>query len=65
MTGTPTAERLLQAFAGVSLSIIQHPAGEEILRRITPLSGVQEAILHRLGLSTHLYRQLEIQNMKS
>jgi hypothetical protein len=65
MTGTPTAERLLQAFAGVSLTIIQYPAGEEILRRITPLSGVQEAILHRLGLGTHLYRQLEIQNMGS
>jgi len=65
MTGTPTAERLLQAFAGVSLTIIQYPAGEEILRRITPLSGVQEAILHRLGLGTNLYRQLEIQNMGS
>jgi transposase len=65
MTGTPTAERLLQAFAGVSLTIIQYAAGEEILRRITPLSGVQEAILQRLGLGTHLYRQLEIQNMGS
>src|SRR5215475_8411751 len=65
MTGTPTAERLLQAFAGVSLTIIQYPAGEEILRRITPLSRVQEAILHRLGLGTNLYRQLEIQNMGS
>jgi transposase len=64
-TGTPTAERLLQAFAGVSLTIIQSAAGEEILRRMTPLSGVQEAILHRLGLGTHLYRQLEIQNMGS
>jgi transposase len=65
MTGTPTAERLLQAFAGVSLTIIQYAAGEAILRRITPLSGVQEAILHRLGLGTNLYRQLEIQNMGS
>ena len=65
MTDTPTAERLLQAFAGVSLTIIQYAAGEEILRRITPLSGVQEAILQRLGLGTHLYRQLEIQNMRS
>ena len=42
MTDTPTAERLLHAFAGVSLTIIQYAAGEEILRRITPLSGVQE-----------------------
>jgi transposase len=65
MTDAPTAERLLQAFTGVSLTIIQYAAGEEILRRITPLSGVQEAILQRLGLGTNLYRQLEMQNMGS
>jgi transposase len=65
MTATPTAERLLHAFAGVSLTIIQYAAGEEILRRMTPLSGVQEAILQRLGLGTNLYRQIEIQNMRS
>ena len=35
-TGTPTAERLLHAFAGVSLTIIQSATGEEILRRMTP-----------------------------
>lgn len=44
---------------------IQHAAGEEILRRLTPLSRAQEAILQRLGLGTNLYRQLEIQNMES
>jgi len=65
MTDTPTAERLLQAFVGVSLTIIQYAAGEEILRRVTPLSGVQEAILQGLGLGTHLSLQLEIQNMGS
>jgi transposase len=64
-TDRPTAERLLHAFAGVSLTIIEHATGEEILRRITPLSGVQEAILQRLGLSTNLYWQLEIQHMGS
>jgi len=37
--------------------------GEEILRRLTPLSGVQEDILQRLGLGTSLYGQLEIQEM--
>jgi transposase len=57
-TDTPTAERLLPAFSGVSLTIIQSAAGEDILRRIPPLAGVQEALLHRLGLGTHLYRQL-------
>src|SRR6058998_2005691 len=61
MTDTPTAERVLKAFADVSLTIIQHTAGEDILRRLTPLSGLQEAILQRLGLGTLLYRQLEIQ----
>lgn len=64
-TGTPTAERLLHAFAGVSLTIIQSATGEEILRWMTPLSGGQESILQRLGLGTHLYRQLAIQNMGS
>jgi len=64
-TDTPTVERLLHAFVGVSLPLIPSAAGEEILRRMTPLSGVQEALLHRLGLGTHLYRQLAMQNMGS
>jgi len=63
-TDTPTAERILKAFAEVSLTIIKHAAGEDRLRRLTPLSGVQEAILQRLGLGTNLYRQLEIQNLR-
>jgi hypothetical protein len=64
-TGTPTVERLRHAFVGVSLTIIPSAAGEEILRRLTPLSGVQEVILPRLGLGTHLYRQLTIQKRGS
>jgi len=60
-TDKPTAERILKAFSDVSLTIIKHATGEEILRRLTPLSGVQEDILQRLGLGTALYRQLEIQ----
>jgi transposase len=63
MTDKPTAERLLKAFSDVSLTIIKHTAGEEILRRLTPLSRLQEEILQRLGLSTALYRQLEIQEI--
>ena len=60
MTDKPTAERILKAFSGVSLTIIKTAAGEDILRRLTPLSGVQEAILQRLELGTNLYRQLEM-----
>jgi len=49
MTNKPTAERLLQAFARLSLTIIQNAAGEAILRRLTPLSGLQHDILQWLG----------------
>ena len=59
----PTAERILKAFADVSLTIIKSAAGEEILRRLTPLSGLQKDILQRLGLDTALYGQLEIQTI--
>jgi transposase len=63
MTDTPTAERILQAFVDVALTIIKNAAGEDILRRLTPRSAVQEDILQRLGLGAALYRQLEIQEM--
>jgi transposase len=62
MTNTPTAERILQAFPAVSLTILQTATGEEIRRWLTPLSALQQAILYRLGLAPSLYRQLEIQN---
>ena len=63
MTDKPTAERILKAFADVSLTILKNAAGEEILRRLTPLSGLQKDILQRLGLGATLYAQLEIQAM--
>jgi hypothetical protein len=60
MTDTPTAERLLNALADVSLPIIKTAAGEDILQRLTPLSELQQDILPRLGLGPSLYQQLEI-----
>jgi hypothetical protein len=54
MTDTPTAERILKAFSDISLTIIKTAAGEDILRRLTPLSGLQEEILQRLGLGATL-----------
>ena len=62
-TDKPTAERILKAFSDVSLTLITHAAGEDILRRLTPWSGLQEDILQRLGLGASLYGQLEIQEM--
>src|ERR1051325_11492401 len=61
MTDKPTAERILKAFSDISLTIIKTAAGEDILRRLTPLSGLHEDILQRLGFGATLYRQLEIQ----
>jgi hypothetical protein len=63
MTDKPTSERLLKAFSDVSLTIIKNAAGEEILRQLTPLSGLQEDILQRLGLGAALYGQLKIQEI--
>src|SRR5256885_7618489 len=63
MTDQPTAERMLKAFADISLTIIKTAAGEDVLRRLTSLSRLQEDILQRLGLGTTLYAQLEIQAM--
>jgi transposase len=63
MTDKPTVERILKAFSAVSLTIVKHAAGEEIMRRLTPLSGLQEDILQRQGLGTSLYGQLEIQEI--
>jgi transposase len=48
-TNKPTAERILRACADMSLTIIKNATGEVILRRLTPLSGLQEDILQRLG----------------
>ncbi len=63
-TDTPTAERLLQAFSDVSLTLFKPAAGEDILQRLTPLSAVQQDILQPLGLGVSLYQQLAMQNMR-
>ncbi len=63
MPDKPTAARILHAFADVSLPIIKHAAGEDILRRLTPLSGLQEDSLQRRGFGAALYGQLAIQAM--
>ena len=59
-TATPTAARILKAFAGVSLTVITQAWGAELMRQLTALSKVQEEILRRLGLGTALYERLEI-----
>ena len=57
-TARPTTERLLRAFKGVTLTVIQGKEPE--IRHLSPLSALQEEILKRLDLKVELYRNLEI-----
>ena len=64
MTDQPTAERLRKAFADVSLPRRKQATGEDIGRRLPPLSAFQEDSRPRLGVGTSLYRQLEMHKMR-
>jgi transposase len=55
-TTRPTAERLLEAFKGVTLTIIH--LGGQVHRHLTPLSNLQQRILALLGLSMDIYTEL-------
>jgi transposase len=55
-TDQPTANRLLQAFSNITLTIIQFP--DHTVRHITPLSPLQERILSLLDLSPDIYYSL-------
>jgi transposase len=55
-TDQPTTERLLKAFSGINLTIIQFP--DRVVHHVTPLSPLQERILTLLGLSPDIYRAL-------
>lgn len=52
-TDRPTTERLLKAFRGITLTVVQLP--EQTIRHITPLSELQKRILILLGLSPSIY----------
>jgi len=55
-TDRPTAERLLEAFEGITLTIIE--GQPQTLRHLTVLSPLQQRILEILGFSSALYTRL-------
>ena len=55
-TNQPTAERLLEAFGEVTLTIVRTP--EFIQRHVTQLSSLQQEILTLLGFTPVIYLQL-------
>lgn len=55
-TARPTAERLLEAFEGITLTIIEGP--QQTDRHVTILSPLQRRILEIWGFSSALYTRL-------
>jgi transposase len=55
-TARPTTERLLQAFKGITLTVVRLPG--RTIRHVTPLSDLQERILTLLGLPCSIYKTL-------
>ena len=56
-TARPTAERFLEAFQDVTLTVIELP--QQTMRYVTPLSPIQLRILEILGFSAEVYRRSE------
>jgi transposase len=55
-TARPTAERILEAFKDLTLTLISEP--HRSLRHLTPLSGLQQRILCLLDFSPDIYTRL-------
>jgi transposase len=55
-TATPTTERLLRAFAHITLTVLHFP--DQVIRHLTPLTALQVDILTLLDLSPDIYRSL-------
>ena len=55
-TTRPTAERLLEAFGNLTLTIVQLPG--QVIRHLTPLSALQQQLLALLDLDEDVYRRL-------
>jgi transposase len=62
-TARPTAERLLAAFRGVTLSVVHLP--DQLHRYLTPLSDVQQRILALLELPADTYSRLAMPSENS
>jgi transposase len=61
-TARPTAERILEAFEHITLTVIREPP--RTLRHITPLSALQRRILDLLDFSPDIYTRLHVESSK-
>jgi transposase len=61
-TARPTAERLLEAFEEITLTVIRDP--QQTRRHLTPLSPLQQRILELLDFQAAIYTQLCSESLK-
>jgi transposase len=61
-TARPTAERLLEAFREITLTIIQEP--HQTRRHLTPLSALQQRLLALLDFPLDIYTMLCMESVK-
>jgi transposase len=61
-TARPTTEMMLQAFKGVTLTLMTDARG--VSAHVTPLSAVQQRILQLFGFASDLYRRLSLHFLK-
>ncbi len=57
-TARPTAERVLEVFQNLTLTVVQLPG--QVIRHLTPLSAVQQRLLTLAGLDPICYGRLTI-----
>jgi transposase len=61
-TPRPTAERILEAFEHITLTVIREPP--RVIRHLTPLTALQRRILELLDFSPDIYTQLSTESAK-
>jgi transposase len=57
-TTRPTTERLMEAFQGITLTVVHLP--DQTIRHVTPLSDLQQRILALLNLPISIYQALAV-----
>jgi len=61
-TARPTAERVLEAFGNLTLTVVQVPG--QIVRHLTPLSVLHQRLLALAGLNSDVYTRLTVHSSK-
>lgn len=61
-TARPTAERVLEAFGNLTLTVVELPG--QLLHHLTPLSALHQRLLALAGLNSDVYMRLTVHSSK-